>query len=60
MWLLSTSESGRAVKTNDDGEVKANADSWNSGCQGVLVDSKTVVTTSDCALNMPHTCKLEK
>ena len=52
--FLITFESGRGVKVNENGEVSHHA-TWKVGCQGVLVDSKTVVTTADCAGSMPDT-----
>merc|ERR1719285_470422 len=47
-WLVHIS--GRVAKVNENGEVNYHS-TWKRGCQGVLVDSKTVVTTADCAVN---------
>ena len=51
--MFITFDSVRAVKINDNGEATHHAE-WKSGCQGVLIDSKTVITTADCAAVMPR------
>ena len=48
-----TFDSVRAAKINDNGDFKPHNE-WKSGCQGVLVDSKTIITTADCASVMPR------
>ena len=53
---MNSFESGRAVKINQNDQVNHSAN-WKESCQGVLIDSKTVVTTADCVIDMPETGK---